>query len=173
MSDQRRNAMVVLAALAAGAMCAAETSAGDLDVTMAFESKSMGHSVTVTNKSPQFLCVAGEVFDTKRGHVTLTSMNGQPVRRLSYADGPPELYRGVNLAPGYLLLPPGEQRKIYVDMSNFATEEGSYRYQLTFPYYVCKDIIDDRAAVKNQNVPILVVDTQGVITVPARRPIKP
>jgi hypothetical protein len=92
-------------------------------------------------------------------------MDGQPTPRRSHADSAPNLYRGVDLAQAYLMLRPGEHRKIYIDLKNFATEERVYRYEIVFPYYVCKDIIETEGSTTRRDVTTQVGQASGTLKI--------
>lgn len=142
--------------------------AGDLELAINFEKASESHYVAIANNSPSFLCVAESVFDTRRGRISLSSLDGQPTPRRSYADSAPNLYRGVDLAQAYLMLRPGEHRKIYIDLTNFATEEGTYQYNIVFPYYVCKDIIETGSPTTRRDVTPQAAQASGTLTIPSK-----
>lgn len=152
-----------------GADVQARSPADVLSVWIGFDERAGSHYVDVTSLSSQFLCIGDHVFDTERGYISLVSKNGRLVARHSYAHpAPPLLYRGVNLSESYLFLRPGEIRKVFINMMNFAAEPGIYNYRILFPYYLCADIISTRDSVGAKQIQGHVVESSGTVLIAAK-----
>lgn len=161
--------IVALAVLLVGVVVqSAPVRASDLELAMHYEAASESHYLVITNKTQQFLCVAEHVFDTRRGYIFLSSIDGQPIPLRSHADSVPSFYRGLDLAKAYLFLRPGEPRKMYIDLANFVTGEGTYEYRIVFPYYACTDIIDTRRSATQQEIATRAVDVSGKVAIPSK-----
>lgn len=104
-------------------------------------SNASGTYVVLKNRSDQAICVSSFVFDPQRTYLSLVNEKGDPLPANVYADGKPDVWRGIDLTPPYYIVPPHSVKKYPYSLSNFAVRPGAYRYELRVPFYLCKEFV--------------------------------
>jgi hypothetical protein len=121
--------------------------------------------VVLKNTTGEFICVSANVFTTRRGNIQLFDKHGKPIAPDRVSDRFPTLTLGFDFTDSYLILQPGEERSISVDDAPAAVlVADQYGYEITFPYYSCRDVIAKDRVKSKVNVSEFVVHATGKLT---------
>lgn len=126
-------------------------------------------SYVLRNRDEDFYCISYGSLDAQ--HVEFTGKDDGLVELNEISDPPFEDHLGVNYSEPYLILEPGSQRKVSIDMSKFAPMDGIYRYEAVFLYFRCADVIDRSRIRARRTIQGYVSDAKGEVTV--RPPVLP
>lgn len=121
--------------------------------------------VVLKNKTGEFICVSSNVFTARRGNIQLFDEHSKSIVSGHVSDRWPTLTFGFDFTDSYLIVQPGEARSIPVDdMPAAVLGAGQYRYEIAFPYYACRDVIDKDRLNSRRNVSEFVVHAVGKLT---------
>jgi hypothetical protein len=125
--------------------------------------------IIIRNFSDNFLCINSRVFNPIYQHILFKYKDGRFVRLKVLAEPAYSFFLGFDYFDAYHFIKPKETREIGFDLSNFMIGPGSYNYVMTFPYYLCQDVIDRERIKSKRNITVFGTQGRGELTIPEEK----